>query len=86
MLSIVIAHVSRMRMALSHLYKLPGEKQELKNHLQTPEVRKVLRPAQVQHSQMQAELAPLHSELQNNGNNQRYRMVLEACPCRLLGK
>lgn len=63
MLSIVIIHTSRVMMAFSHFYKLPGEKQELKNCLQTQEVSKVQCPAQAQHSQMQAGLAPLQLEL-----------------------
>lgn len=81
-----------MTRALSCLYKLPRE--QLGNVTKTVSEQKRRGRCSthfpVQHIQTRAGLAPRHSELhqhlQNNGNNQRYLMAFEVCPCLSLGK
>lgn len=77
-----------MTRALPCLYKLPGEKTGNVTKAISEHKRWRRRSARfpVQYIQNQAGLAPQHSELhhlQNNGNNQRYLMVFEVCPCLL---
>lgn len=83
--SIIITHISRRTRASSPLYKLPREQSEnIKTASESKRWRRRSARFPVQRIQSQAGLAPQHSELhqycQNNGNNQRYLLVLEVCP------